>query len=316
MKNKTFLIEILIGAPGSGKSTYSEKRVREDKNCVVVSRDAFRKMLKTSYGLMPEKVENMVTRMQYDALKVAMNSKSNIIVDNTHCNMHVIKELVDHILKFDRHNLYNIRIIPFDPTLKELKLRNTTRPEEKRVPEQVIERMFKNLQVVLSADNRKILKTYETGEYRLTPVVYNPSEDLPEAIIVDIDGTVAEMNDKRGPFDWAKVDRDDPKLEIIRLVYLLESKYNVIFMSGRSEDARALTELWLAAYLPGIKYVGLYMRGSHDFRKDSIVKKELFEKHIRDKFNIKYALDDRNQVVDMWRNELGLTVLQVQDGDF
>jgi hypothetical protein len=28
------------------------------------------------------------------------------------------------------------------------------------------------------------------------------------------------------------------------------------------------------------------------------------------------VLDDRNQVVDMWRNDLGLTCLQVDWGDF
>ena len=35
----------------------------------------------------------------------------------------------------------------------------------------------------------------------------------------------------------------------------------------------------------------------------------------KDKYNIKYVIDDRNQVVKMWR-ELGLTVLQVADGNF
>ena len=58
------------------------------------------------------------------------------------------------------------------------------------------------------------------------------------------------------------------------------------------------------------------MRKTEDVRKDAIVKKEFFDTHIRDKYFVKYVLDDRNQVVDMWRLELGLACLQVNYGDF
>jgi hypothetical protein len=58
------------------------------------------------------------------------------------------------------------------------------------------------------------------------------------------------------------------------------------------------------------------MRPEGDNRKDSIVKRELFDTHVRNKFYIDFVLDDRDQVVDMWRNDLGLTCLQVDWGDF
>ena len=32
--------------------------------------------------------------------------------------------------------------------------------------------------------------------------------------------------------------------------------------------------------------------------------------------NILFVMDDRDQVVSMWRNELGLTCFQVAEGDF
>jgi hypothetical protein len=57
------------------------------------------------------------------------------------------------------------------------------------------------------------------------------------------------------------------------------------------------------------------MRETGDRRKDSIIKKEIFDRHIRDVYNIEFVLDDRNQVVELWRS-LGLTCLQVADGDF
>jgi hypothetical protein len=57
------------------------------------------------------------------------------------------------------------------------------------------------------------------------------------------------------------------------------------------------------------------MHAAADMRKDSVVKQELFERFVRDKYNISFILDDRQQVVDMWRG-LGLTVFQVAEGDF
>lgn len=57
------------------------------------------------------------------------------------------------------------------------------------------------------------------------------------------------------------------------------------------------------------------MRPEGDIRKDSIVKRELFEKYVRPYYNIEFVLDDRNQVVEMWRS-LGLKCLQVAEGDF
>jgi hypothetical protein len=58
------------------------------------------------------------------------------------------------------------------------------------------------------------------------------------------------------------------------------------------------------------------MRGHRDQRKDSIIKRELFDGHVRGRFYVEAVIDDRNQVVDMWRRELGLTCLQVDYGDF
>jgi hypothetical protein len=50
-------------------------------------------------------------------------------------------------------------------------------------------------------------------------------------------------------------------------------------------------------------------------RKDAIVKRELFDAHVRGTWNVNFVLDDRQQVVDMWRG-LGLVCLQVAPGDF
>lgn len=59
----------------------------------------------------------------------------------------------------------------------------------------------------------------------------------------------------------------------------------------------------------------LHMRKAGDGRRDSIVKAEMFDSDIATNFNVLGVFDDRQQVVDMWRDK-GLTVFQVAEGDF
>ena len=119
----------------------------------------------------------------------------------------------------------------------------------------------------------------------------------------------------RGPFEWLKVGEDLPNNPIIELVHKLKADgLNIIFVSGRSEVCRELTLGWLKRYIELDLYT-LYMRNEKDMRPDTIVKKEILDNDLNSKYNIKYVLDDRNSVVQMWRDE-GLTVLQVNDGDF
>ena len=78
--------------------------------------------------------------------------------------------------------------------------------------------------------------------------------------------------------------------------------------------ARGETEAWLDLYV-GVPYAELFMREYGDTRKDAVVKREIFETEVRDRWRIVGVFDDRQQVVRMWR-DLGLTVFQVAEGDF
>lgn len=59
----------------------------------------------------------------------------------------------------------------------------------------------------------------------------------------------------------------------------------------------------------------LFMRRTGDTRKDNIIKREIFNEHIRGKYNVLFVLDDRSRVVREWR-AMGLTVFQVAEGNF
>ena len=105
------------------------------------------------------------------------------------------------------------------------------------------------------------------------------------------------------------------------LKLLLESftdDIDVIFLSGREDIGRCRQETtaWLENNLPyNITDDKLLLREKNDHRKDSIVKKELYEKYIKNKYNIICVFEDRNQCVDMWR-DLGILCCQVYYGEF
>lgn len=136
-----------------------------------------------------------------------------------------------------------------------------------------------------------------------------------QAFIVDIDGTVALKGD-RHPYDMTTVSQDapnEPVLQVARALWLMGA--NLIYLSGRFEAARADTIEWLLKH-GSPQWSALYMRPDGDFRKDSELKKEFYYNHIEPTYDVLCVLDDRDQVVRMWREELKLCCLQVAYGDF
>lgn len=132
---------------------------------------------------------------------------------------------------------------------------------------------------------------------------------------MDVDGTLADMRGVRTPFEWDKVGLDKPHHDIIQLVTDLfhTGRYKIIITTGRDGVCERQTRKWLIDW--DIPYDDFYIRKEGDFRKDSIIKSEIYMDHIRPKYDVVFVIDDRNQVVDMWRS-LGLRVLQVAPGDF
>ena len=135
-------------------------------------------------------------------------------------------------------------------------------------------------------------------------------------VICDIDGTIAIHDGDRGHFEWALVTNDKYNKPICSLVdMIMFSGTLVLFVSGRNEAARESTLDWLRELWPGVEHEHLLMRADKDFRADTIVKREIYEREIEPNFEVICVIDDRDSVVAMWR-EIGLTCLQVALGDF
>lgn len=146
--------------------------------------------------------------------------------------------------------------------------------------------------------------------------MYVPDPELPVAWLVDVDGTLALMatsDGARTPFEWHRVGEDAPNPAVVDLVRALDANAAIVVMSGRDESCRTLTEQWLAKH--EVPYDGLFMRPAGDTRQDAIVKRELFDRHVADRWAVRGVIDDRRQVVEMWR-AMGLMCAQVAPGDF
>ena len=142
------------------------------------------------------------------------------------------------------------------------------------------------------------------------------------AIIVDLDGTLCNaehrrhfVEEKDWPSFYKHLVHDEPNSWCVDLVRrMADDETVVIYMSGRPAVYRTLTEDWLSKHDCDY-HAELIMRGIGDYRKDCIVKEELYRKHVEPHYDVLFCVDDRRQVVDMWRS-IGLTCLQCAEGDF
>jgi predicted kinase len=140
--------------------------------------------------------------------------------------------------------------------------------------------------------------------------VANPA--LSSCYLVDIDGTLA-INTTRPFFAWERVGEDSLNVLVATMVQQLAQSHKIVVLSGRSAVCRRQTLAWLDQH--GIPYNELFMRSADDQRADDVMKRELYDNHIRGQYNVLGVIDDRPRVCRMWR-ELGLTVFQVGNPDY
>lgn len=276
---------MLKGLPASGKSTYARELQSGSEKWKRVNKDDLRAMLDNSKW--SKSNEKFVLKIRDEIIYRALTEGINVVIDDT--NFNPIHEAA--FKQMAQNHQANFEVKFFDEDLEECIKRDLKRPHS--VGERVIRQMYD-----------QYLKP--------APEVYTPPAGKPTAVIVDIDGTLAHMTD-RGPYEWAKVGSDAVDPTIKRLVNWLSTSYKIILLSGRDSVCRPETEKWLRDNK--ITYDELHMREKGSMIKDSYVKRGMFEEHVRNKYQVEFILDDRQQVVDMWRS-MGLKVMQVADGDF
>lgn len=296
---KNLKVKILIGIPASGKSTWSLNYIRNNPDWTRVSRDDFRFMLKNAPVCEP-KIEALVSELVDNTILSSLKKGLNVIIDNTNLKASYINDFIE-LVKYHASVEFQI----FDISVEKALDRDKDR--EKSVGEKVIKDMYKNYKILMDSFDF-------SNRPQKSKVYKNPTLTKERVILCDIDGTLAHMNGKRGPFEWDKVDRDDVD-EIIaeRLRKHKQLGEKVIIVTGRDASCRKLTEDWLEFY--NIPYHEMFMRKKNDFRKDNIIKKEIYDNFIEPNYSVEFVYDDRNQVVNEWRS-MGIKVFQVEEGNF
>jgi hypothetical protein len=180
----------------------------------------------------------------------------------------------------------------FDVPLKTCLERDKLR--QRSVGVEVLNKMYENYKIIKDSFDFQPVK-----KRKQKVVVPNFVSNLPDAVIFDLDGTLALMR-KRSPFDWDRVDEDDVnEIVLEQLKFHRSLGRTIILVSGRDGAALAKTKEWLEFY--EIPYDYLFLKDKDDNRKDSIVKKEIYNNFIKDKFNVICAYDDRIQVLnEVW----------------
>jgi predicted kinase len=308
-------ILILIGISGSGKSTFAKQFCINNPDYLRINRDEIRKSilpfsLNDYWQKIPDyhkKIESMVTHLHENAVLTALKYRWNLVIDNTHLKISYLNDIIKLVSQFETE----IRFKLIDTPLQECIERDAARTDN--VGEDFIRKQAEKLGIMRK--NFNFQQVITTNPAQKTQILYD--ESLPKCVLVDIDGTVADKGN-RIPFDWLRVGEDTPKKNVIRLVQSLKKVgYEIIFFSGRDAICRPQTITWLCLHFGWQETdFQLFMRAIQDNRKDSIIKKELFEKHIANKYFVDFVIDDRDQVVEMWRKELNMTCLQVDYGNF
>lgn len=148
-----------------------------------------------------------------------------------------------------------------------------------------------------------------------------PNEYKPSAVIIDLDGTMCDVSHRlhhvRGEKrNWKaffqELTNDSPNEWCRSIVNSMKEHYSIIFASGRPDDYYKQTKEWLIRHgLP----TDLYMRCRGDHRQDYIAKEIILDFEILTRVNPLMFIDDRKQVVDLWRKR-GFICLQCDDGEF
>lgn len=282
---------IMSGISASGKSTAALEITRKT-GAVEVNRDNIRKTLVENDGGIfvwdkwNWKREGEVTKIAEEMMRSAAEAGKDLVISDTNLNADRRAAIEAELSDMG----YDVEIVVINVPIETAWKRDAARCNGVG-------------HSVIAAQHEQFLKLVGRKKY-----VADKSK--PKCILVDIDGTLAHMNGKRGAFDWAQVgvDEVDPYVKLVVNAVTDYSGVDVIVLSGRDGVCRPETEKWLKDNT--IFHDRLIMRAPGDMRKDTVVKEEIFWRDIADNYDVQFVIDDRPSVCRMWR-EVDVKTFQV-----
>lgn len=306
------IIKITRGLPGSGKSTLAKAWVAlQPERRVRVNRDDIRETQGIIGGIGTKAEENLVSVIEKSIVVGAIKEGKDVIIDATHLNDQRIR---DWFKLAKIHGVTDVEVLDFDVPVDIAIVRDLDRKNQggRYVGAAVIEKMAERAKVGNWGELPKAPKFTASERFNRRPIAaFDP--ELPSAYIVDTDGTMANHVGIRNPYDTSRYEHDTLHENVARTIWNLEMTHSIIGVSGRKEKFRQVTLDWWRSQAR-VQPDEFYFRKDDDDRSDDVIKAEIYEEHIRGRFNVIGVFDDRGRVLRMWRDK-GFTTFAVGDTD-
>lgn len=279
---------LLVGPPGSGKSTLS----------------------KSLWGAYIN--QDLQGKEHIDLFVAALGRGADITVDRMNFDVGQRKRYLDQAKAAG----YTTKIIVLHESYKTCHERITKRQDHPTIKANDPATASKVLNFFFSKYERPQSGEADEIEFRY------PEGVKEHAIICDLDGTLCNVdhrlhNVKNVNKNWKAffdgIKHDAHNFWCLSLLEALQYKYPLVFASGRPDDHEEVTRFWLETRNMPTEH--LYMRKRGDYRKDDIAKEIILDFEILTRFRPLFFIDDRQQVVDLWRRR-GFVALQCAKGDF
>lgn len=296
---------MLKGLPASGKSTWAKERVLSGQGKYSrVNQDDLGRMLMA--GKRTKGGGKILARFRDTLILQILEEGKSVIIDDTNLNPALEEHYRKMVKEYNKGKNKSVQFVVKEFTISVEEAISRDLARVKSVGSDVIWDMARRWGYAPPLAIPEITKE-------------NRDPDLPWCLIYDLDGTAAIKGD-RCPYDASQCDEiDRPNLALKAVLCAMqgsqpESHVTQIAFSARKETDRAPTERFLEKH--GFPFDALHLRGDDDNRKDAVVKREMYDQHVAGKYNVLVVFDDRQQVVDMWRQDLDLPCFQVNYGHF
>lgn len=287
-------IIILVGPPGSGKSTFAEK-------------------LKSSHLRISQDAAGKEGHMRYFLQGLA--DGQSMVIDRMNFN----KEQRKRYLEPAKANGYQTKIIVLHENKETCMTRMLARTGHETIKDE------ENAKAALHTFFRFYERPQESEadeiEFRY------PEGPKPQCVTLDLDGTLFNIDHrlhhvqspgkKNWPafFDGIKDDTLNPWCHKLLMLANLDADLKIVLASGRGEEYREATEKSLRDNALSLDYDHLFMREAKDSRSDTVIKENILDFEILTRFTPIFFVDDRPSVCRMWRSR-GFDCLQIQEKEF
>lgn len=288
-------LTLLVGPPGSGKSTHAKVRLGTDTSIVYINQDSQGKA------------------GHLEIFNKTIESGKSIIVDRMNFDKHQRNKYLEPA----KNNGYMTTIVVIHESHSECLYRCSKRLGHPTISTEqdalsALDIFFRYYERVSDDEADHVIRFWPKSTHK------------PKAIICDLDGTLCNIDHR---LKWMK--KDSPKKhwpeffagmkdDLVNpwcagVLAAFQKQINIVLCSGRGNEYRPDTEYWLKKH--AIEYKNLFMRLEKDFRRDDVVKEIILDFEILTRYEPYFFIDDRQQVVDMWRKH-GFVCLQCAKGDF